>query len=614
MQRNIVTRRDFMKLTAAGSAGLALSEAMPAHAAITDRPNILWITSEDNSPLLGCYGDPFATTPNLDRLASEGIVFDNAYANVPVCAPARFTILTGTYASTMGTHPMRSRYPIPGFVKPYPFYLRQAGYYCTNPGKTDYNFLTDDKSHWDKGTYKDRKPGQPFFHVVNITVSHESSIHKEKPSTRHDPAKVVLPPYHPDTPEIRQNWAQYYDQVEDMDREVGNILDQLEKDGLAEDTIVFYYADHGGVLCRSKRFLYDTGVRVPMIIRFPKKYQHLAPGTPGSRTDRIVTFVDLAPTVLSLLGIEIPTHMEGEAFLGPSQQTPRSYAYFFRGRMDERYDMMRGIRDKRYKYIRNYMPHRIYGQHLSYLWLAANTRSWEREYQEGRCDAVQSIFWQKKPPEELYDVTADPWEVRNLAVDPDYKDVLERMRRELSRWIRESRDTGFLPEGAMIEHGQGSTVYERVRQNNFPMDRIIETAELATLGDVQSLPELITRLEDEESCVRYWAATGCVILGTQAKPAVAALKERLGDASGDVRVAAAEALCGLGEYESAIPVLVQHLRHPNVKTALFAANVLEALGSEAVRALPEMESLLQTIEDEYLKRTLEWTVSRLRGR
>ena len=335
------------------------------------RPNILWITSEDNSPLLGCYGDTFATTPRLDKLAAEGVLYENAFANAPVCAPARCTIITGMYACSLGTHHMRSRYAIPSWVKAYPRYLRKAGYYCTNRSKTDNNIAWNDKAPWNacskRAGYGKRKPGQPFFSFVNITVSHESSIHRKQAKTRHDTAKVPLPPYHPDTPDIRHDWAQYYDKVEDMDGRVGRILDKLEADGLADDTIVFYYADHGGVLCRSKRFLYDTGTRVPMIVRFPKNYRHLAPGKPGTRTDRIVSFVGLAPTLLSLAGIKVPDHMQGEAFLGAQARPERDYAYLFRGRMDERYDMARAIRDKKYKYIRNYMPHRIWGLHVAYI-------------------------------------------------------------------------------------------------------------------------------------------------------------------------------------------------------------------------------------------------------
>ena len=342
-----ITKRHFLKTSLTGAACLSFTSSMSAGQE-THRPNILWITSEDNSPLLGCYGDTFATTPNLDRFATEGIVFENAFANVPVCAPTRFTILTGMNACSMGTQHMRSRYDIPPFIRPYTRYLQNAGYYCTNRSKTDYNYATDDKSHWDECSreahYKNRRPGQPFFAVFNITVSHESSIHNQQPRTRHDQAQLHLPPYHPDTPEIRQNWAQYYDKVEDMDSQVGEILDELEKSGLAGDTIVFYYSDHGGVICRSKRFVYDSGTHVPMIVRFPDKYRHLAPGKQGSRTDRLVSFVDLAPTVLSLAGIEIPGHMQGEAFLGDRSKPKREYVYLFRGRMDERYDMMCVVR------------------------------------------------------------------------------------------------------------------------------------------------------------------------------------------------------------------------------------------------------------------------------
>jgi arylsulfatase A-like enzyme len=249
-----------------------------------------------------------------------------------------------------------------------------------------------------------------------------------------------------------------------MDTQVGRILDQPEKDVLAENTIGFYYADHGGVLCRSKQFLYDTGTRVTIIIHFPKTYQHLAPGKPGTRTDRIVSIVDLAPSVLSLAGVTIHGYMEGEAFLGSQQKVPRTYAYLFRGRMDERYDMMRDIRDKKYKYIRNYMPHRIYGQHMDYLWKAAATRSWEEKYLAGRCNTVQSIFWETKPPGEFYDITSDPWEINNLSADLKYKDILERMRRETVRWVRDSKDTGFLPEGEMIDRGEEMASYEFIRR------------------------------------------------------------------------------------------------------------------------------------------------------
>ena len=610
-----ITRRHFLKTSMAGTVCLSFPFSLIEDKEHKRRPNILWITSEDNSPMLGCYGDQFATTPNLDRFASEGILYENAFANAPVCAPTRFTIITGTYACSMGTHHMRSRYEVPASVIPFPEYLRKAGYYCTNQSKTDYNFAADDKKQWDECSrqahYRNRKPNQPFFCVINLTVSHESSIHTQKAQTEHDPAKVQLPPYHPDTPEIRQDWVLYYDKVEEMDAQVGRILDQLEKEKLAEDTIVFYYSDHGGVLCRSKRYLYDTGTRVPMIIRFPKKYLDLAPGKPGSGTARMVSFVDMAPTVLSLVDIKIPGFLEGYAFLGDQQVAPREYVFLFRGRMDERFDMMRGVRDKKYKYIRNYMPHRIYGQHLEYLWRAASTRSWEKEFKEGRCNQTQSIFWQEKPSEELYDITSDPWEINNLADDPSYQDVLERMRKVIMKWIREIKDPGFIPEGEMINRSQGKTSFELVRQEEFPIERIIETAEIASKREESQLPELIKRLENQESSVRYWAATGCVILGDKAKSAAPVLIKTLDDDSGDVRIAVAEALFLLGQKGPALPVLIAELSNSNSKIALRAANVLDALGKEALTDTLIIEQVLEKSEDSYVKQVLAHIIGKL---
>ena len=384
------------------------------------RPNILWIVSEDNSPFLGCYGDTFATTPVLDSLAKSSILYENAFAAAPVCAPTRSTLITGMYANSLGTENMRSDYPIPEFIKFYPKYLKAAGYYCTNHAKKDYNTI-DQPEAWDESSNKpptdNRKPGQPFFHIINLGVSHESSVHDSIPwdQLRHDPTKVPIPAYHPRTPEMEHDWAQYYDKVEDMDTQVGQILKQLSDDGLADSTIVFYYSDHGGVLGRSKRFMYESGTRVPLIIHFPKMYQNLAPSAPGTRTDRIVSFVDFAATLLSLAGVPVPEYMQGKAFLGPEQQAPREYAYNFRGRMDERMDLSRAVRDKQYRYIRNYMPHRIYGQYMEYLWRAPSMRSWEREYKAGHLNAIQSKFWEPKPAEELFDVKADPDNVHNLA-------------------------------------------------------------------------------------------------------------------------------------------------------------------------------------------------------
>ena len=383
------------KISSIFSVVLLLACAFLAKAQTVDKPNILWIVSEDNSPFIGAYGDKFATTPNIDKLATEGVLYTNAFATAPVCAPSRSTLITGMYPPSIGTENMRSEYAIPSFIKFYPKYLREAGYYTSNNVKKDYNVSEDQENAWDessnKATYANRKPGQPFFAIFNTTISHESSIHNSIPTAelRHKPSEVTLPPYHPDTPEMRHDWAQYYDKVEDMDTYVGKVLADLEKSGEAENTIVFYYSDHGGVFGPQQAFHVRVGVAHSDGHSFSQKYAHLAPGNPGTKTDRIVTFLDFAPTLLSLAGVDIPNYMQGKAFLGKQTATPREYAQAFRGRMDERIDLVRGLRDKKYRYIRNYMPHKIYGQYIEYLWKAPSMGSWEAAYKAGTLNAVQ---------------------------------------------------------------------------------------------------------------------------------------------------------------------------------------------------------------------------------
>jgi len=565
----------------------------------TDPPNFLWIVSEDNGPFLGCYGDAFATTPTLDKLATEGILYENAFANAPVCAPARSTIITGMYPPSMGTQNMRSTYPIPESIRFFPQYLREAGYYCTNNSKEDYN-MPKPEGVWDESSrqahYKNRKEGQPFFAIFNVTISHESSIHKSIPddSLRHDPAKVTLPPYHPDTPEMRHDWAQYYDKIEDMDSRMGEILQELEDAGLADNTIVAYYSDHGGVIARSKRFVYESGTHVPMIWRFPEKYSHLAPGNPGDRTDRLVSFIDLAPSMLSLAGIDLPDYMQGKAFLGPQEAPPRDYVHLFRGRMDERMDKVRAVRNKKFRYIKNYMPHRIYGQYIEYLWRAPSCRSWEEAYLAGDCNEAQNAFWEEKPAEELYDVSEDPWEVNNLANDPAYEDILRQMRGETDRWMSEIIDTGLMPEGEMSTRNQEMPSFTYTHSGEYNFKKIKYAADLATMRNPDNLDEIIGFLQDENPIVRYWGANGCLILGSNAIRAKDALINVLDDTSPDVRISAAEALCHLGEQKHAIPVLADALDEENLMVRVHALNSIHTLGEQAAKAaMPKIQDIVE---------------------
>ncbi|GAB3011832.1 sulfatase [Cyclobacterium sediminis] len=564
-------------------------------------PNILWITSEDNSPFAGCYGDEFATTPNMDALAAEGFLYTHAYANVPVCAPARNTILTGIYAISGGNQHMRSYYDKSDVVKFYPQMLREAGYYTSNNSKEDYNINPEQNVNiWDdsskKAHYKNRPEGKPFFAVFNSTISHESSIHKSIPNEelRHSPEEVPLPPYHPDTPEMRHDWAQYYDKVEDMDQKIGEILQELEESGEAENTIVFYYGDHGGVLARSKRYVYETGTRVPFIVRIPEKYKHLFPAEkPGDKVDRMISFVDLFPTLLSIIGTDIPDYLQGKAFLGEKKTPDPEYVFMFRGRMDERYDMSRAVRDQKFRYIRNYIPYRVYGQYLEYLFRAPSIRSWQAAFKAGELNPIQSAFWNTKPAEELYDTENDPWEVNNLANDPEYRDVLERMRGAAKDWMLEIKDTGFIPEAALIDRTEGTTAYDYMRNSDINLEQLIEAANLASTAKEEDLSQLMDLLNSEEAAERYWGATGLLILGEKARPALGALEEALNDPSPNVKSVAAEALYGLGAKEKARQALAEVLMTPNSFARTHALNVIDSIEDQSKTSLDAVVAMVE---------------------
>jgi len=601
---------------------LSLSSCTQKEKVPEELPNILWLVSEDNSPFLGCYGDKFATTPNLDKLASEGFLYTHAYANAPVCAPARNTIITGVYATSNGNQHMRSYYPKSDIVRTYPEYLREAGYYCTNNAKTDYNTNSiDPKEIWDessnKATYKNRPAGKPFFAVFNCGISHESSIHKSIPNDklRHSPEEVSIPPYHPKTPEMKHDWAQYYDKVEDMDSWVGEKLKELDDAGLADNTIVFYYGDHGGVLARSKRYVYESGTRVPFIVRIPKKFEYLFPAAkPGSKVDRLISFVDLVPTLLSIANVPIPDYLQGHAFLGKQKTEDPEYAFMFRGRMDERYDMSRAVRDQKYRYIRNYMPYRIYGQHLEYLWRAPSIRSWEKAYKNGECNEIQSRFWETKPAEELYDTENDPWEVNNLANNPEYKDVLVRMRQANKDWMMRIYDTGFVPEADRIDRAGDTPFYDYMRSGKIELKPIIDAAETATLGNPENMDQMKSYLQNDESAIRYWGATGLLILGDKAAPAKDALKASLNDKSANVVVVAAEALYNLGDKEAAKKALLGVLQNPNSFARCHALNAIDCIEEKSpeivtgvvdmIKRQPEMD------RSRYDLRAAKWLVEK----
>ena len=576
-------------------------------------PNILWLVSEDNSPFLGCYGDKRATTPNIDQLATQGFLYTHAYANAPVCAPARNTIITGVYANSNGGQHMRSSYPLSNTVKMYPEYLKKAGYYCTNSAKEDYNTSTKPDGLWDvsgkTAYFANRAKGQPFFHIQNIGTSHESSIFKPKSANdlKHDPAKMNLPPYHPDNEEMRHDWAYYYDNITAMDSIVGNALKELEEKGLAENTIVFYYSDHGGILGRSKRFTYESGTHVPFIVRIPEQYKHLYPAKEvNSKVNRLISFVDLAPTLLSLIGTPIPDYLQGNAFLGEQKTEDPEYAFMFRGRMDERYDMCRAVRDHKYRYIRNYMPFRKYGQHINYLWTPPSMQSWERDFLAGKCNETQSIFWNTKPVEELYDTENDPWEVNNLAQDPAYEEVVVRMRMANKEWATRIYDTGFIPEADRVARPDGQPMYDYMRSDKVPLNAIMEAAEIASLGKEENIERLQNYLTHEDSAIRYWGATGLLILREKAAPVKNDLLKLLEDDSANVVTVASELLHILGQKKAAIMGFVKVLNHSEDKARCHALNAIEVVGEDGPEIRKEIIRLLAENKKGYALRNCLW--------
>ena len=571
-------------------------------------PNILWIVSEDNGPFLGCYGDSLATTPHLDQLASEGILYLNAYANAPVCAPNRATLITGMYTISTGIENMRSTFPVPEFIKFYPQYLKEKGYYTSNNKKKDYN-TTDQPEVWDESsgeaTYLRRKPGQPFFSIFNLTTTHEGCLHKGSEPAFHDPEKVRLPPYHPDTKEMRNDWAVYYDRIKEMDGQAGEILQQLEDEGLAEHTIVFYYSDHGGAVARSKRFLFESGLKVPLMVRIPEPYKHLAPQPMGTKSDQRVAFVDLAPTLLNLAGIEIPDHMQGTAFLGENIPKPQPYAFASRARMDERIDLSRSVTDGRYRYTRNFMPHRPYAQYIQYLWRAPSMQSWENQFKTGNLNDIQKAFFLTKPYEELYDLSADPHNVHNLVDNPNFSEHLTKLRTALDQWQLENRDAGLMPETLLTDLSEEGTIYDLTHRQDYPIEFILNTAKMAASKQMETLHSLTTLLSHENPVIRYWAATGCAVLKEQAKPAMVQLTKSLNDPSPTVSIAAAEALYYLNDKKQSIDHLISMLEHKEILVRLQALNVLETLEEDAKEALPVIQEIIRPIEDrEYDNRAM----------
>ena len=441
---------------------------MAVWANAAQQPNFVWIISEDNSiHYLDHFFPGGADTPNIKKMAKHGITYDNAFSNAPVCSVARSTLISGCYAPRIGTqyHRKTSMAPMPEGVRMFPSYLRDKGYYTTNRSKTDYNAVPG-KGVWDessgKAHWRKRNEGQPFFHKASYATSHESSLHftaraMESQPTKHDPDSVRLAPYHPDTPTFRYTHARYLDNLVKIDDIVGKVIDELERDNLLEDTFVFYFGDHGGVLPRSKGYAYESGLHVPLVVRVPKNFSHLVKFESGHREKGFVEFVDFGPTILNLAGAEIPDGINGRPFLGQGART-RNYTFNYADRFDEKYDFVRWMRKGKYSYQRNFQPFNFDALQNDYRYRQLAFEEWRQLYQKGKLNAVQRQFFETRPAEALYDVEVDPHETRNLASDPSYTKVLDEMRELMSSELREINDLSFFPEPIMLKEAMKNPV------------------------------------------------------------------------------------------------------------------------------------------------------------
>lgn len=606
-----------------------------------ERPNILWISCEDISPHLGCYGDKHAITPTLDDLARRGVRYTHAFATCPVCATNRSSIITGMYPTTIGTHYMRCNAKLPDHVRCFTEYLRAAGYYCTNNAKTDYNFKHPDAA-WDESSdradWRGRKPGQPFFAVRNFTGTHESQIwprgaaHRRLTQSlnereRQDPATLTLPPYHPDTPETRRDWANYLENITQMDHDAATLLAELEQDGLADDTIIFFWSDHGMGLPRGKRWLYDSGTRVPLIVVVPETLRAPGQAEPGTVSDELVSAIDLAPTVLNLAGVEIPEHIQGRAFLGTNLSPPREHVFGTRDRMDERYDIVRSVRDKRYRYIRNDMPWKPYAQYLNYGDRNETMKAIRRLHAAGQLPQAARLFMaDRKPSDELYDTIHDPHEIHNLAGsdDAEHQRALQRLRAALSTWASETKDLGLIPEPLVVEAEQRDG--NRLALLRAPeADKLMAQIRQIAVPDVRGhklVDRCLAGLKSPHAAERYWCVVRLVnsLKETPSldQPLKQSCTDRLVDQLEDdaqiVRVAAADALCQMEQLQHGLPVLISELASPVPWIRLHAAIALDELDERAASATAALEAAYHDRENPYVARVAERALQTLLDR
>ena len=537
-----------------------------------DKPNFVWIISEDNSiHYLNHFFPNGAETPNIKKMAKHGVTFNNAFSNAPVCSVARSTLITSCYAPRIGAqyHRRSVMAPMPDKLRMFPAYLKENGYFTTNRSKTDYN-LVQGKGVWDqssrKAHWKNRKGNQPFFHKASYAISHESSLHFKKEAinnqpTTFDPLTVKLAPYHPDTKTFRYTHARYHDNIQKIDAVVGEIMDELRESGLLDDTFVFYFGDHGGVLPRSKGYAFETGLHIPLVVRIPKNFKHLTKYSMNSREDGFVEFIDFGPTLLNLAGVKIPDDVDGFPFMGKESKT-RDFTFNYADRFDEKYDFVRWIRKGKYSYQRNFQPFNFDAIQNDYRYKQLAFVEWRNLFNQGQLNPIQKQFFEKKAPEALYDVASDPYETNNLANDPKLKDVLNEMRTIMQSQMQRINDLSFYPESVMVREAMKNPSDYGVKKTN-------EINEMAKIAALQLLPiseveePLESALKSSNPWCRYW---GCIVASSHVKISqkLTNIIRKMANSDSEplVRTRAAEYL-GIAQKEDPLPFFKKALKMSN---------------------------------------------------
>ena len=538
-----------------------------------DLPNFVWLTSEDNSVHFSrIYSEAGIAMPAIEGLAKHGLVFEHAFSNAPVCSVARTTLIAGAYAPRIGTqyHRRSKLVPMPDNGKIYPWYLQQAGYYTSNNSKTDYNVITDEG--WNDSSpnaiWRNREAGQPFLHVQNTAITHESSLHfsrEEMEITANTTTSdsVALFPYFPDTPTFRYTHARYLDNHVRVDNYFADYIAMLEEDGVLDDTFIFYFGDHGGVLPRGKGYAYENGLHVPLVIYIPKNWKHLVDADYGSRIKGFVSFIDFAPTILNLAGIDIPPHMDGRPFLGAGvsieEVNSRNEVFGYADRFDEKIDHVRTLRRGNIKYIRNYQPFNVDALFNEYRYRMLAYSEWWELYRAGSLDKTQKQFFEPRAAEQLFDLGDDPFETVNLAKDPAYADVLIEMRQELNSRVKSINDLSMFPESMLFTEAFDDPV-SFGRKNSARIADLVNIADLGLQSFDDVAEDIETALKSEDPWVRYWGLIVLSGFGEEAHTFTEiAQSMATGDSENLVRVRAAEFL-GLVHAENPGHYLVDALR------------------------------------------------------